>query len=165
MNRITKNIVSFTIIFILLSSLFWTANYIKENNTIERNRSHERFKEFKEKSNDNVEDTNKKEIPTMPEGEQDNHTKPDMPNHLKERGPINREIPQNSTMLIYNILFGIECFLLASMIMYLIMSRFNKKTLKETLSSRDKVIIYILSLLLIGSITSYGGHYIIVHYL
>ena len=52
---------------------------------------------------------------------------------------------------IYYIIFAIEGFVILNIIMYLIMSNFNKKTFKETFSNKDKVIINILSIIILTS--------------
>ncbi|MBR3737910.1 MAG: hypothetical protein IKN26_04145 [Eubacterium sp.] len=46
---------------------------------------------------------------------------------------------------IYYFLFGFESFLIALILMYLIMSHFNKKSFKETFKNTDKILIYALS--------------------
>ena len=45
---------------------------------------------------------------------------------------------------IYYILFAVEGLIIASLVIYLIMSKFNSKTLKETLSTSKNIIIFII---------------------
>ena len=64
---------------------------------------------------------------------------------------------QNSSeanLSIYYLLFGIESFIIALLIAYLIMSGFNKNNFRKTLINKDKTTIYILlSLVLTFSLT------------
>ncbi len=58
----------------------------------------------------------------------------------------------------YYVLFGIESLLLSSLIIYFIMSGFNKKTIKETFSNGDKVVIDVLaSLIITFGLTYFSG--------
>jgi len=69
------------------------------------------------------------------------------------------EIPSNDSTSLdisYYILFGIEGLIIAYLIMYLIMSNFNKKTLKETFNSKDKIFIMILSCIIITTLITVG---------
>ena len=68
----------------------------------------------------------------------------------------------NSLSIIYYILFGLESMILAIVVMYLVMSKFNQRTFKETFYNGDKVIIFVLaSIILMVSVTcldSYVTH-------
>ena len=57
----------------------------------------------------------------------------------------------------YYILFAIEGALLCAVIIYLIMSRFNKKSFKQTFKSSDKIIIFVLALIIATSAVTAGG--------
>ena len=57
----------------------------------------------------------------------------------------------------YYILFAIEGALLCAVIIYLIMSRFNKKSFKQTFKSSDKIIIFALALIIATSAISVGS--------
>jgi hypothetical protein len=72
---------------------------------------------------------------------------------------MNMEMPNDNQMsnvsnltYIYYIVFGIEAFVLAILVSYLIMSKFNKKTFKETFKNSDKIIILILSIIILAEI-------------
>ncbi len=71
-----------------------------------------------------------------------NENPPSMPNEVK------------STIIstIYYFIFGIESIVLASTIIYLMMSNFNKKKIKETFVNKDKIIIAVLSVIILGTI-------------
>lgn len=58
----------------------------------------------------------------------------------------------SQTNIFYYILFGIEGLIISLTLTYLIMSKFNKKTFKETFENSDKTIIYILLSILLTSV-------------
>ena len=57
----------------------------------------------------------------------------------------------------YYILFAIEGALLCAVIIYLIMSRFNKKSFKQTFKNSDKIIIFVLALIIATSAITVGS--------
>lgn len=63
----------------------------------------------------------------------------------------------SQTNIFYYILFGIEGLIISLTLTYLIMSKFNKKTFKETFENSDKTIIYILLSILLTSIFTLGS--------
>lgn len=63
----------------------------------------------------------------------------------------------SQTNTFYYILFGIEGLIISLTLTYLIMSKFNKKTFKETFENPDKTIIYILLSILLTSIFTLGS--------
>ncbi len=70
-------------------------------------------------------------------------------NNFEGNMPNNMDTNSQSLAITYYILFGVESLLLSITIMYLILSSFNKKTLKETFNSGDKVLILILSIIIL----------------
>lgn len=60
----------------------------------------------------------------------------------------------------YYILFTIISLLLFLLVIYLIMSKFNKKTFKETILSEDKMIAFILSTIILTATIVYGSSYV-----
>ena len=102
-------------------------------------------------ASDNTESTNdasQTETNENPQGNNNgngngmNGNPPSMPNEVKST-----TIPT-----IYYFIFGIESIVLATIIIYLIMSNFNKKKIKETFTNKDKITIAILSVILLGTI-------------
>ncbi len=110
----------------------------------------------------------------------DGSTPPDMPNeeNMEQNGDGNSDfgmgeapdIPEgedfDSGMFVgdlgsaslsfgYYIVFGLESLVVSGLIMYLLLSLFHKKSFKETFSSGDKVIIYILSVIILTGIFTY----------
>ncbi len=95
--------------------------------------------------------------------EQNSNTPPSMPN--KQNGPGNMN-KQNSVDLTtcYYVTFAIESLILSSLIIYLVMSSFNKKTFKETFENKDKVVITILSVIILTTAFTYTDKYITTEY-
>lgn len=92
----------------------------------------------------------------MPEGNKDeNGERPEMPSEGgNEPGTLPNENNMSTTddqsnSYLYYILIGAQSLVLSSLIIYLIISGFNKKTIKETFSSNDKKIIYVLSIIIL----------------
>ena len=61
----------------------------------------------------------------------------------------------NSITGIYYLVFGIEFLIIFIIVIYLIMSNMNKKNIKETFNNKDKIIIYILSIIICISVFTY----------
>ena len=84
-------------------------------------------------------DSNMGEPPTKPDGEESSSS---------EKGQM-PEMKKTSISTIYYVIFGAESLVLTILVMYLIMSNFNKKTFKETFENKDKIIITILSVIIL----------------
>lgn len=165
MNRIIKNILMMLIIIAICSSIVLTINYAKNhlassneaiqnmNTTTPPDSENNNMEAPPEKpTEDSTSDTaNPSEKPDST----DNNTKNESPK--EENNPNkndNNQIPLNTNINLsypYYIAFTIESFVLAFLVIYLIMSKFNKKNYKETFSSSDKVVIDILALIILTS--------------
>ncbi len=77
-------------------------------------------------------------------------TPPDMNNGQASMNSTNSNISW-----VYYLIFGIDGLLIACLLMYLVMSGFNKKTFKEVFGNKDKVIIYVLSIIILTTGISY----------
>ncbi len=99
--------------------------------------------------------------PAKPDGD-DNNAPSEMPGNNENNSKTGNvgEIDNNNDFMmndsdsissIYYIIFATEGFVIFNIIMYLIMSNFNKKTFKETFSNKDKVMINILSIIILTS--------------
>lgn len=64
---------------------------------------------------------------------------------------------EKNSNIYYYIVLGLEELIISSLIIYLFMSKFNKKSIKETFKSGDKIIIYILSLALLTLALTYSS--------
>jgi hypothetical protein len=167
MSRKIKNIVMIILVGLSLFSSYLTINWIKNNNessNIAENGNGNTPPELPGE-NDNMQDPPEKmddegsnEILEKPDGENQDETntppeKPDEKNQDETNMPNKFEKQQgnNSSNISYirYMVFGIENLILGSLIIYLIMSKFNKKTFKETLSNKDKITIMLLSIVII----------------
>ncbi len=102
-----------------------------------------------EEGNDN---SNMEEPPEKPDDNSDMAPPPEMPNNnggMEQMGESQENNTNNN--YVYLIFFGIESLGLSLIVLYLIMSGFNKKSLKETLANSDKKVIYILGVILLTS--------------
>lgn len=70
---------------------------------------------------------------------------------------MSQQQSNSQTNIFYYILFGIEGLIISLTLTYLIMSKFNKKTFKETFENSDKTIIYILLSIFLTSIFTLGS--------
>ncbi len=99
--------------------------------------------------------SNMGEPPAKPDGD-DNNAPSDIPgnngNNSEGGMPSGNAPMMNSSASIssiYYIIFAIEGLVISSIVMYLIMSNFNKKTFKETFANKDKIMINILSIIIL----------------
>ena len=163
MTRKNKNITVILILFLLIGLMAFTVykastSYSSINNT-STNQNIEKPKEM-------TYEGTKKQEPQKPDGEDDKLISDD--NTIKEPPEIpdnnnDKEIPQkefyktNSLNLVYYILFIIEGLLLSILIMYLILSKFNKLSLGKTFEVKDKIIIMILSVIILTAIIFFSN--------
>ncbi len=59
---------------------------------------------------------------------------------------------------VYIIIFSVEAIVLSLIIMYLIMSRFNALSLKETYKNKDKIIIYVLATIILSGAFTFASY-------
>jgi hypothetical protein len=83
--------------------------------------------------------SNSNQPPTRPDG---NNSNGQMPSGAAPSGMPGKMDSKNSSNWSYYVILGITNFISISIIIYLIMSKFNKKSFKETLSSNDKKVIF-----------------------
>ncbi|WP_253289401.1 hypothetical protein [Clostridium sp. MSJ-8] len=171
MKRKIKNIIMIVFICIMCTSMFFTMNYAKNHiatsmnsgapqmqgengappdmpNENSQNTSDETTNA---NNNSNSTDTNKPtndnmgEPPEKTDGEDNNAPSGGMPND------------NNNSSLSYGyyIAFGTEAFISSILLVYLVMSSFNKKTFKETFKSSKKIIASILIIIILTSGLTY----------
>ena len=76
----------------------------------------------------------------------------EMPENFEENfknGNLSKGQFKQNISAIYYILFAVEGLIISSLLIYLIMSRFNSKTLKETLDTSKKIIVYVILTIII----------------
>lgn len=145
MTRKVKNIILICIVVLSLVSICFTINCFMNNTGDNFNRS--------VGDRPLVMPNNMRELINRPGGG-NGEFRGEM--HEKEMsGPWeNRNIMNSNDGVIntkYYLIIGIECLVLSCSLIYLIMSNFNKKNVKETFESKDKIVIYVLvNILLVG---------------
>ena len=177
MQRKTKNIISIVIILLLCVSIVFTgylnskSSNTSSNNMPNMNQNGSEPPEMpngdnQEKPPEKPEDeinggignsnSNMEEPPEKPDGDNNMETPPEIPNNSGGMQQI-VEQPKNNTNnnYIYLILFVIESLTLSIIVLYLIMSKFNKKCLKETFANSDKILIYILGVIILTSVLTF----------
>lgn len=99
------------------------------------------------------------EPPAKPEDNNDTSSTNDNQNNKGMPAIPSENMPNmnnaKSLTIIYYIVFGIECLVIALLIIHLIMSNLNKKTIKETYQNKDKILITILGTILLGATLTY----------
>lgn len=173
MKRNMKNGITILLIFLTIGGIILTINIAKNNFTNEnpggmgtpptnnqtnmpepppQNQNNNETTSQSNDSSENKNQGNNQQPPEKPNGE-DNNAPSGMPNNNQMDGDqttTNQEIA-----LVYYFAFILEGAVLASLIMYLVMSNFNKKTLKETFSTKEKIIIDVLSIIILTSGITY----------
>lgn len=102
-------------------------------------------------------------VPEMPTGEGgDVSAAPELPTgegtNITE--VQTNEVPgETSSSLLYHFLLAVQGALIAMLIMYLFMSGFNKRSFKETFINGDKIVIYLLSIVIISYIIYIAGNF------
>lgn len=143
MKRVTKNIIWVCLIIVLCFSVAFTVIHAKNNSTNNINEMPEM----------NEQNGNMGTPPDMSNsgGQNNGGTPPERPDGDNENAmPNNMNHSENTNnSYIYLIIFGIEGLILSCILGYFIMSGFNKKRLKETFSSNDKKIIYLLTIIIL----------------
>lgn len=164
LKRTTKNIICIILILLIATMNFLTINYAKENIN---NKESDGKIELGNNNSDNMippdrpDGSSDMKVPSKPD-EDSNMEMPDRPNDNQQEQnkndvnkpdtsniDLNKKEDNTSLTYIYYIIFGITNLVIAMIIIYLIMSKFNKKTFKETFSNSDKIIINILAVIIL----------------
>lgn len=115
-----------------------------DENTQNNNETTESTNENKDSKNNENNDVNGESNINNKPGEM-----PSMPNNMN-----------TSLDTKYIILFGVESFVFGILLMYLIMSNFNKYSIKETFKNKDKILIFIMSIIIITGGLTYLDSYL-----
>ena len=126
------------------------------SNEKENNPSSSETTDNNESSQNNGNIPDKKDDTNVNGNDSSNQNTP--PNDLGGMGKdvFSKENSTTKLTTVYYCVFGLEAFLISITVIYLIMSKANKLSFKETLSTSDKKIIYLLATLL-TSIVLVGG--------
>ena len=181
MKRKTKNIITIILISVLLVCMYFTVinNVSNNQNNVQNNQMGGMMSQGEppekpgDSSNDNAENSNN--VPAKPNDDSESSKSdtdsnvPDKPsNDNSNMTGGNNMMPgsgnapemnnsQNNSSVYYYIVLGLEGLVTSSLIIYLLMSGFNKKSIKETFKSGDKIIIYLLSLALLTLALTYSS--------
>ena len=181
MKRKTKNIITIILISVLLVCMYFTVtnNVSNNQNNVQNNQMGGMMSQGEppekpdDSSNDNAENQNNVPEKTNDDSESSKSStdsnvldKPSNDNLNMAGG--NNVMPgagnapemngnQNNSSVYYYIVLGLEGLVTSSLIIYLLMSGFNKKSIKETFKSGDKIIIYLLSLALLTLALTYSS--------
>ena len=167
MSRKLKNIIMIGLLVILIGTSCFSIYSVKNSTTSNEVIFQNINENPQEMPNNN---SNMEEPPAKPEGEEndsiemESNEPPEMPNGNSEMNNggmnndnqnINNQQSSANISTIYYILFISQSIVISLLLIYLIMSKFNKKTLKETLNSTDKITIFILSFILLTIVLSF----------
>ena len=194
MKRITKNIITIVTILLMLVLVFLTMNYAKNHIESVNNGPGNmpgNMPEMGENANNNMtppdkpdgdsqnsmeeppekpDSDNQNDMGEPPEKPEDNNDTSNTNNNQNNNGmpsmPSDMSNMNNTKSLttIYYIVFGIECLVIALLVMHLIMSNLNKKSLKETYQNKDKILITILGTIILSGVLTYLSTIITTNY-
>lgn len=174
MSRKIKNIIMIILIIVLCISMYFTLNSQKsrfgnrenmpsemENGNFGKNRpdNMNEIGEIPEMSNDTDVENMVGEPPAKPQENGNEIISNDIKGNMRQgQGrPDNMDknmMQQGKKGDFINILVAVESFGIMALSVYLIMSKFNKLTLKETLNDKNQIIIYILLVVLLTAIVT-----------
>ena len=173
MNKKLKNILMIVVLVILVignvfliysGSKATSSNMVNVNNNTNPNNNFNGATPPDKPSDNGMDNSDSKNDspPEMPSNEENGERKdmpmgggnaPSMPgdNNLQNDNMNNK----NNLSFIYYVGFGVSSLGISLILIYLIMSRFNRKNFKETFTTSDKAIIYVLSSILLTIGTFY----------
>ena len=166
MKKSTKNILCILIILLMVGCTYLTMNYAKNNTKNENS-----FENIKDNNMNNPSMSNDNNPPEKPNGSSDAQEKPNGNNDGAEPPekpsddknmddmPSNNGMQMNesnaSITLPYYVVFGVLSLVISCVVVYLVMSNFNSKTNNDTFYSKDRIIIYVLSVIIITFAITY----------
>ena len=155
MNKKLKNIIMIIIMISMCVLMFLTMNYAKNN--LKSTNDNSPMNNTLEKPDGNGPETNEGSTLEKPNGNAPGTSE----GNILEKPDDNRPNMENTNGMIglndvkityiYYIIFGIESLIFVSVLVYFIMSNLNKKSLKETFVNSDKVIIYVLLVIVLST--------------
>lgn len=147
MPRKTKNIIMILVIIIMLCSIGLTGYFANKNSN-----TTQKIQINSSSNNQKIPTEIPQEKPNEDNSKNNNTNKPPMHNDFERKNVTNK----TSIDWYYYLLFGIESLIIVLILVYLIMSKFNKKTYKETFINTDKKIIYILLVIILTTVLTSG---------
>ena len=160
MKRTIKNVVMIILILLLGISIYFTMDYAKNHIGLLNKPAESNPGNLPQMPSDNSQNTNNmgsSQPPEKRDGENEsnmsvtngnmqppNQNMPDM-----NQNNISSNLPNTQITAIYYVIFSLQSLIISALFIYLIMSCLNRKNLKETLNSSNKIIIYILAIILL----------------
>lgn len=172
MSRKTKNIILIVIILLLCGSIVFTGYLSTKSSNTSNSNNMPNMSQNGSIPSEMPSGSVQGEPPEKPEGEmndgqvngnsnieeplekpdEDMGNPPEMSSNNGDMQQIGEQLDNNiNNNYVFLILFGIESLTLSIIVLLLIMSRFNKKSLKETFVNTDKILIYILGVIILTS--------------
>ena len=150
MKRNAKNIIMIVGLIAVLVAAGFTMHYAKENIQYDDPFGpNMQGQQPPEKPGGQSGDDQSQQPPEMPGGQSGDDQSQQPPEMPGMGGAFNRQLTAA-----YYVVFAVESLIAAFLIIYLIMSAFNKKTFKETFSSSKKIALFILLVIVLtGGIT------------
>ena len=165
MKRKNKNKLTIVLVFLLLLGTYFTMHYAKNYNQFDKNRFN---MEQRNRIENDMGEPQKKPSTDNPEGLENTDESTENKEHNSQTIPENPDKEDNFSIegnnpsekmkskfnklpfptIIY-IILGVESLLISLLLIYLLMSKFNKKTFKETIFSSNKLIVYLLSVIIL----------------
>lgn len=177
MNRKNKNIITIVLIIALIASMIFTMFYAKNNVKVTNNgnqppnnmtppsNNNNNSNQPPEKPDDNTNNNQSSDNKSTTEESKNSTVTDNQNNEQENKNQQPMEKPdntppdmKNSTTNLstcYFIIFGIESLLLSILVVHLVMSKLNKKSIKETYYNKDKIIILILITILSTSLLTF----------
>lgn len=155
MKRYLKNIIIIVLIGLTCTGIYFTMDYIKDIKETSNDKTMEGMTPPDMTNNDMQKPSgDSSSLPEKPNGSTDNIGEPPSKPDENNSSMPNFQNSSNTLETKYILIFGVESLVLAVLISYLIMSNLNKKTIKETFVTSDKIIIYVLlTIVLTGAFT------------
>lgn len=148
MTRLFKNILMSFLLILSIGVIFYAYNEAHENVKVQfdiKSNIEDNFKEIKEKPNT---DDGVNEFDPF---KNDRIDKELLEKYRKEEITVDKQ---------YVAIFAISSIVISIILVYFIMSLFNKKTIREALKNLDKITIFILSTLILSCALVYGEMYL-----
>ena len=183
MKRKTKNIIMLVILVVMILLTVLTM-YFKNNittttsNSTQKNNMTENMKNQQMNEGDSTRptppemgegDSTRQAPPKMSEGDSTRQAPPEMSEEDSTRSTppemnndnntttVNNEESNGKTPFYFYIIFIVEGLIISGIVTYLILSKFNKKTFKETFENNDKKVIFGLLILVITTLVTTGA--------
>ena len=143
MKRSIKNVVMIIIIILLSVGMFFTTKYLKP--VTQNNKMSQMGTPPTMPSSDNNSNSSQNTPPEKPSDDSKSEKSSDNSSqNTPPQMPTESNLQSDNSSVLFYVLIICEGLALASIISYLISSKFNLKTRKETFENGDKIVIYVL---------------------